>query len=68
MIKVTRINDAPITINAEMVEFVEATPDTIITMTNGKKVFVKETVDDVIEKIIRFKQRCHENVKIEVKK
>jgi len=68
MITVIRINSKPITLNAEMIEFVEATPDTIITMTNGKKLFVKDSVDEVIEKVIRYRQRCFEHLKIEVKK
>lgn len=68
MITVTRINDKPITLNSEMIEFVESTPDTIITMTNGKKVFVKDSVEEVIEKVIRYRQRCFERLKIEVKK
>ncbi|MEJ2635707.1 MAG: flagellar FlbD family protein [Calditrichia bacterium] len=68
MITVTKINDTPITINAEMIEFIESTPDTIITMTNGKKVFVKESVDEVVERVVRYRQRCFEHLKIEVKK
>ncbi len=68
MITVTKINDTPITINAEMIEFIESTPDTIITMTNGKKVFVKESVDEVVERVVCYRQRCFEHLKIEVKK
>ncbi|NLK98696.1 MAG: flagellar FlbD family protein, partial [Epulopiscium sp.] len=48
MIKVTRLNDTQIVINAELIEFVEETPDTVITMTTGRKIVVKETVDEVI--------------------
>jgi flagellar protein FlbD len=68
MITVTKINNTSITINAEMIEFVETTPDTIITMTNGKKIFVTESVDEIVEKVISYRQRCFEHLKIQIKK
>jgi len=68
MIKVTRINNEPIVINAELIEFIESTPDTIITTTTGKKIIVKESVDEVIDKIIEYRQRCFEKATIELKK
>ena len=42
MIEVTRMNGLPITINAELIESVDEVPDTVITMTTGKKLIVKE--------------------------
>lgn len=68
MITVTRINNRPITINAEMIEFVEATPDTIITTMTGKKILVKESVEEVIEKVIAYRQRCFEHIRVEIGK
>ena len=65
MINVTRINGAAFTLNAEMVEFVESTPDTIITMSDGKKIIVRDTVQDVIDKIIEYKQNCFTKLTIE---
>lgn len=56
MIKVTRINDALLVINADLIEFVEAIPDTIISLTTGKKVMVKETIDQVITRVAAFKR------------
>ena len=58
MILLTRINDKSFVINAELIEFVEATPDTMITTTSGKKLFVKETVQDVICKVIEYRRLC----------
>lgn len=55
MIKVTRINDTELVINAELIEFVEATPDTIISLTTGKKVMVKESTDEIIKRVAEFK-------------
>lgn len=56
MIKVTRLNDAQLVINADLIEFVEAIPDTIISLTTGKKIMVKESIDDIIEGVARFKR------------
>ena len=56
MIKVTRLNDAQLVINADLIEFVEAIPDTIISLTTGKKIMVKESIDEVIDRAARFKR------------
>lgn len=67
MITVTRINGKQITINADLIEFVETTPDTIITTMTGKKIFVLDTAELVIEKIVAYRQRCFENLRVKVK-
>jgi flagellar protein FlbD len=59
MIKVTRLNDTQIVINGELIEFVEETPDTVITMTTGRKIVVKETVDELIDIMIQYKQKIY---------
>lgn len=56
MISVTRINGTKFVINAELIEYVEASPDTIISLTNGHKYFVVETVDDVMDKVREYKR------------
>ncbi len=58
MIKVTRINGAPLVVNAEFIEFIEPTPDTVISLTTGKKMMVRETVDEVVERVIEYRQRA----------
>ncbi len=68
MITVTRINNQPITINADLIEFVESTPDTIISTITGKKILVKDSVEEVIEKVIAYRQKCFEKIRIEVEK
>lgn len=55
MIKLKRINGTDIVINAELIELVEETPDTVITLTNGHKMVVADTVDEVINKVIAYK-------------
>ncbi|WAM33444.1 flagellar FlbD family protein [Caldicellulosiruptor morganii] len=62
MIKLRKINNKEFVVNADFIEFVEATPDTVITLTNGVKLVVKESVDEVIEKVIEYKKRIFEGV------
>lgn len=66
MIKVTRLNETELVVNADLIEFVEAIPDTIISLTTGKKIMVKETIDEVIEKVKNFK-RGTQNIEIKDK-
>jgi flagellar protein FlbD len=57
MIKVTRLSGESYIINSELIEFIEATPDTVITLTTGKKVVVKENVEEIINRAIGYKQK-----------
>lgn len=57
MIDVRLINDHHIVLNSDMIEFIEATPDTVISLSTGKRLIVKETVEEVIEKIVEFRRR-----------
>jgi len=58
MIEVTRINQKRIVINAELIEFIESTPDTIITTTTGKKIIVVEPKEEVIRRVIDYRRLC----------
>jgi flagellar protein FlbD len=57
MVKLTRLNNTILIVNADMIEFLETTPDTIVTLTTGRKVVVQESVDDVIDKVVAYKRR-----------
>ncbi len=59
MIRLTRLNTREFVVNAEMIEFVEAIPDTMISLVSGKKLMVTESVDQVIERVIEYRQQCH---------
>ncbi|HHV27240.1 flagellar FlbD family protein [Anaerosalibacter bizertensis] len=63
MIKVKRLNEKEFVINSDLIEFIEETPDTVITLTTGRKVVVKESVDDIIEKVIDFKTKTIKYIK-----
>ncbi len=60
MIKVTRLNGEPIYINSDLIEFIETTPDTIITLTTGKKVIIKENIEYVIQHIVDYNQKIRQ--------
>ncbi len=61
MIELTRINDAQVIVNADLIEFVERTPDTLISLTTGKKLIVRESVEEVVSKVITFKRAYGQN-------
>jgi flagellar protein FlbD len=56
MIRLTRINRVPLVLNADLIEHVEITPDTVIAMTSGQKFMVMESADEVIQKVIDFRR------------
>jgi flagellar protein FlbD len=56
MIRLTRINRVPLVLNSDLIEHVEATPDTVIALTNGQKFVVLEPADEVIRKVIEFRR------------
>ena len=61
MIHLTRINQAPLVLNEDLIEHMEMTPDTVITMTNGQKFVVRESSDQVIRKGIEFRREILRN-------
>jgi len=56
LIFVTRLDGKRIVINAEIIEIIEETPETIVTMTTGRKVTVKEKIDEIVDKVKSYKQ------------
>ncbi|MBM4341524.1 MAG: endoflagellar protein [Deltaproteobacteria bacterium] len=56
MITVTRLNHTPLVINPDLIVFIEETPDTIITLSNGEKIVVQETVGQVIRKVLDYRR------------
>lgn len=56
LIEVTRMNQAKITLNAELIESVEETPDTLITLTSGRKFLVKESRQEIKNLVILYKK------------
>ncbi len=51
MIYVTRLNHSSVVLNCDLIEQIEATPDTVVTLTSGQKITVLETAEDIIERV-----------------
>lgn len=56
MIRVTRLDGKPIVLNADWIQSVENTPDTLITLTTGFQLIVRDSVDEVVDRYRRHKQ------------
>ncbi len=59
LIYLTKLNDVSFVLNAELIETMEATPDTVITLVNGRKYIAKESVDEVRQRCIDYKQQIY---------
>lgn len=56
MIKLTRISNARLILNSDLIEHIDETPDTVITLISGQKLMVMESAADVVEKVIEFRR------------
>lgn len=56
MIELTRLNNVKFAVNSDHIETVESSPDTVITLMNGHKYIVRESVDEIIDQIKRFRR------------
>jgi flagellar protein FlbD len=61
MIKVTRLNRIPLILNSDLIEHVDATPDTVITMVSGQKYMVLESPEEIVERVVTFRQSLLKN-------
>lgn len=59
MIHLTQMNGKKFVLNAEMIETIESTPNTVITLINGRKLIVLESVDEVVDKVIEYKKKAY---------
>ena len=61
MIQLTRINKQPLVLNSDQIEHIEATPDTVIHLSNGQKFVVLEDPQEVVRKVVEFRRRIASN-------
>ena len=54
MVALTKLNNQAFVLNAELIKYIESTPDTMITLTTGDRLIVKESLDDVVRKVIDY--------------
>ncbi len=56
MIQLTRLNNHPLVVNSDLIKFVEQAPDTLITLVNGDKIVIRESAQDVLERVLQFRR------------
>jgi flagellar protein FlbD len=56
MIQLTRLNNHALSLNSDLIKFVEQAPDTVITLVNGEKIVVRESAEEVLERVVRFRR------------
>lgn len=56
MIEVTRLDGRSYHVNPHQIEYMEQNPDTTLTMLSGKRLVVKEPVEEVIERIVEYRR------------
>ena len=59
MIQLTRLNGQPIMVNADLIESIETTPDTVITLISGNKLIVRDSMDVIQGRIVEFKRKIY---------
>lgn len=56
MIYVTRLNHTSVLLNSDLIEYVETTPDTVISLTTGQKLMVRETAEELVARVVRYRR------------
>lgn len=57
MLTLHRLNDSQVVVNMDLLETVEVTPDTLITFNSGRKIVVKENIEEIIQQAIKYKAK-----------
>ena len=57
MIELTRLNSNPIILNSDLIKTAEASPDTMLTLINGEKLIVRESIAEVVERVLAYRAR-----------
>jgi uncharacterized protein YlzI (FlbEa/FlbD family) len=56
MIQLTRLNSHPLAVNSDLIKFVEQAPDTVITLVTGEKIVVRESAQEVLDRVVEFRR------------
>jgi flagellar protein FlbD len=62
MIQLTRLNHIPLVLNSDLIEHIEVTPDTVITLTNGQIIRVLESADEVVTRVVNFRRSIYQDL------
>ena len=57
MIRLSRLKGEPLVLNSDLIEHIETTPDTVITLTTGQKVMVQEAPEEIVARVIDFRRQ-----------
>jgi flagellar protein FlbD len=57
MIRLSRLKGEPLVLNSDLIEHIETTPDTVITLTTGQKVMVQESPEEIVSRVIDFRRQ-----------
>ena len=60
MVRLTRLNHASMVLNSDLIEHIDITPDTVITLTNGQILRVRESAEEVVTRVVQFRRRIFE--------
>lgn len=64
MIALKRLNGQSFILNADYIESIESTPDTVIKLINGKKLVTLNSIEDIVRKTIKYKQLCNQTIRV----
>lgn len=64
MIELSKLNGSAVLVNPDLIRVIEATPDTVVTFTDGEKLMVKDRPKEIVEKIVRFRRDCKDPIVI----
>jgi flagellar protein FlbD len=56
VIQLTRLNNQPLVVNADLIKLIEQAPDTVITLVTGEKLVVREKTEEVVRRVIGFRR------------
>lgn len=56
VVRLTRLDGTEVVVSAELIEMLEATPDTVVTLTTGRKLVVRESVDEVVRRVREYRR------------
>jgi flagellar protein FlbD len=62
MIHVTRLNHRPLVLNADLIESIDVTPDTVISLTTGQKLVVLEPAEEVVRRVVEFRRAIYSGI------
>ena len=65
MITLHRLHHQEFVLNADLIETIEATPDTLVTLTDGKKLLVLDGIQEIVDKVITYRKVCNSTIRIE---